>query len=65
LVEMSLRRPLTPAEIRCLVGAVGFQTEFVTGRTFGIRVRGEGLLLFHRATELLRALRACTSLKGS
>jgi transcription-repair coupling factor (superfamily II helicase) len=64
VAEMSLRRPLTPAEIRCLVGAVSFQTEFVTGREFGIRVRGEGLMLFHRTREVLQALEACTTVPG-
>jgi transcription-repair coupling factor (superfamily II helicase) len=56
VVEVLLRRPLTPAEIRRLVGALEFQVEFVTGRTFGLRVRGEGLSLFHRSRELLHAL---------
>jgi transcription-repair coupling factor (superfamily II helicase) len=64
VAELSLRRPLSPAEIRCLVGAVSFQTEFVTGREFGIRVRGEGLMLFHRTREVLQALEACTTVAG-
>jgi transcription-repair coupling factor (superfamily II helicase) len=61
VVEAMLRRPLSPGQIRDLVEALDFQVEFVTGRAFGLRVRGEGLSLFHRARELLRALTACLS----
>jgi transcription-repair coupling factor (superfamily II helicase) len=53
VVEMILRRPLKPHEIRGLVGSVGYQVEFMTGREFGLRLRGEGLLLLNRARELL------------
>jgi transcription-repair coupling factor (superfamily II helicase) len=56
VVEAMLRRPLKPTEIAKLVGEVDFQLEFVTGREFGLRVRGEGLSLFHRSRELLSAL---------
>jgi len=61
VVEMGLRRPLKPAEIRSVVGAVDFQIEFMTGRDFGLRVRGEGLSLFHRARAVLHALATCIS----
>ncbi|TMQ73378.1 MAG: transcription-repair coupling factor [Candidatus Eisenbacteria bacterium] len=61
VVEAMLRRPLKPTEIATLVAAVDFQVEFVTGREFGLRVRGEGLSLFHRSRELLRALAECLS----
>ena len=40
VAEIALRRP--PGHIRAVVGAVGFQVEFFTGREFGMRVRGEG-----------------------
>jgi hypothetical protein len=43
------------------VESLDFQVEFVTGREFGLRVRGEGLVLFHRSREMLRALAACLS----
>jgi transcription-repair coupling factor (superfamily II helicase) len=56
VVEMTLRLPLKPAEIRALVGAVRFQVEFMSGREFGLRTRGEGLVLLNRARELLDAL---------
>ena len=58
VTELVLRRPLKPQEIRTLVGMLGFQVEFVTGREFGLRVRGEGLVLLHRSRELLQALAA-------
>jgi transcription-repair coupling factor (superfamily II helicase) len=61
VAEMLLRRPLKPAEIRAVVESVDFQVEFVTGREFGLRVRGDGLSLFHRSRELLRALAECLS----
>src|SRR6185436_6289119 len=38
VAEIVLRRPLKPQEIRAVVGAVGFQVEFFTGREFGMRV---------------------------
>jgi len=58
VVEMSLRRPLKPAEIRAVVGAVRFQVEFMSGREFGLRVRGDGIVLLNRARELLEMLGA-------
>ena len=33
-----------------------FQAEFMSGREFGLRVRGEGILLLHRVRAALRAL---------
>ena len=56
VVEIALRRPLRPQEIRELVGAVDFQVEFMTGREFGLRVRGDGLQLLDRARRLLQKL---------
>jgi transcription-repair coupling factor (superfamily II helicase) len=56
VAEMTLRRPLKPDEIRTIVGALTFQVEFMSGREFGLRVRGEGLMLLNRARELLGAL---------
>jgi transcription-repair coupling factor (superfamily II helicase) len=64
VVEMTLRRPLKPDEIRAVVGAVRFQVEFMSGREFGLRTRGEGLVLLNRARELLQALEACTKVRG-
>jgi transcription-repair coupling factor (superfamily II helicase) len=58
VVELTLRRPLKPAEIRAVVGAVRFQVEFMSGREFGLRTRGEGLVLLNRARELLEMLGA-------
>jgi transcription-repair coupling factor (superfamily II helicase) len=56
VVEMMLLRPLRPQEIAGLVSTLTFQIEFVTGREFGVRVRGEGIALLHRARELLQIL---------
>jgi transcription-repair coupling factor (superfamily II helicase) len=53
VAEVTLRRPLKPGEIRALVGALGFQVEFLSGREFGMRVRGQGLVLLNRAREML------------
>jgi transcription-repair coupling factor (superfamily II helicase) len=64
VVELTLRRPLERGQIRDLVGALSFQVEFITGREFGLRVRGEGLSLFNRARVLLQALAACSSVAG-
>jgi transcription-repair coupling factor (superfamily II helicase) len=64
VVEMTLDRPLRPAEIRTVVGMLNFQVEFITGREFGMRVRGQGLVLLHRARELLQAIGACTRVAG-
>ena len=58
VIEMTLRRPLKPNEIRALVGAVRFQVEFISGREFGLRVRGDGLVLLNRARELLEMMGA-------
>ena len=56
VAEVQLRRPLKPQEIRTVVGAVQFQVEFFSGREFGLRVRGEGLSLLHRAKQLLEMI---------
>ena len=48
VAEMTLRRPLKPTEIQGLVGSLNFQVEFSPTR-FGVRARGEGLVLLHRA----------------
>jgi transcription-repair coupling factor (superfamily II helicase) len=56
VTELTLRRPLKPVEIRTVVGMLRFQIEFMTGREFGLRVRGQGLLLLNRTRELLEAL---------
>jgi transcription-repair coupling factor (superfamily II helicase) len=56
VAELTLRRPMRPDEIRALVGGVGFQVEFFSGREFGLRVRGTGLALLHRTREVLAAL---------
>ncbi|HUK64112.1 MAG TPA: transcription-repair coupling factor, partial [Dongiaceae bacterium] len=56
VVEVMLRRPLKPTEIRDLVGSLDFQVEFVTGREFGVRVRGQGIALLDRARRLLAQL---------
>jgi hypothetical protein len=61
---MMLRRPLKPEEIRAVVGSLHFQVEFMSGREFGLRVRGEGLLLLNRARGLLQALQACSKVAG-
>ncbi len=60
VAELSLRRPLTPAEIRAVVGRLNFQVEFFSGREFGLRVRGQDLALLNRARELLQAIEVCT-----
>jgi len=58
VIELTLRRPLKPGEIRALVGSVRFQVEFMSGREFGLRIRGDGLVLLNRARELLEMLAA-------
>ncbi|MFI5372380.1 MAG: TRCF domain-containing protein, partial [Candidatus Eisenbacteria bacterium] len=58
VVEIMLRRPLKPGEIHALVGALDFQVEFVTGREFGLRVRGRGIALLDRARRVLERLAA-------
>jgi transcription-repair coupling factor (superfamily II helicase) len=64
VVEMTLRRPLKPGEIRDLVGRLNFQVEFMSGREFGLRARGEGIVLLNRARELLQGLEGCTKVSG-
>src|SRR5439155_24889478 len=56
VAEVTLRRPLRPDEIKALVTGLDFQAEFFTGREFGLRVRGEGILLLHRVRAALQAL---------
>jgi transcription-repair coupling factor (superfamily II helicase) len=56
VVEILLRRALKPTEIRDLVGSLDFQVEFVTGREFGVRVRGQGIALLDRARRVLAQL---------
>ena len=56
VAETTLLRPLAPAGIRTVVGMLPFQVEFFTGREFGLRVRGEGLVLLNRVRALLEAL---------
>jgi len=61
VAELALRRPLKPDEIRHVVGLLGFQIEFFSGREFGLRVRGEGLVLLNHTREALQALAAATA----
>jgi len=58
VTEMILRRPLKPTEIRTVMGVLdrSVPIEFMTGREFGVRVRGEGILLLHRSRQALDAL---------
>ena len=56
VAEVTLRRPLRPDEIKSLVTGLDFQAEFFSGREFGLRVRGEGILLLHRLRAALTAL---------
>src|SRR5262245_23447974 len=56
VAEVTLRRPLRPDEIKALVTGLDFQAEFFSGREFGLRVRGEGILLLHRVRAALQAL---------
>ena len=65
LVEMTRREPLSPQDIRGLVGALGFQIEFATGREFTLRVRGEGLMLLHRSRETLEILAGLAALPAA
>ena len=58
VAEVTLRRPLRPDEIKALVTGLDFQAEFFTGREFGLRVRGEGILLLHRVRAALLVLAA-------
>src|SRR5205814_10473456 len=56
VAEVTLRRPLRPDEIKALVTGLDFQAEFISGREFGLRVRGEGILLLHRVRAALQVL---------
>src|SRR5262249_19650826 len=56
VAEVTLRRPLRPDEIKSLVTGLDFQAEFFSGREFGMRVRGEGILLLHRVRAALEVL---------
>ena len=56
VAEVTLRRPLRPEEIKAVVTGLDFQAEFFSGREFGLRVRGEGILLLHRLRGVLQAL---------
>jgi hypothetical protein len=58
VVEVTLRQPLHPKAIAGLVGSFNFQIEFMSGREFGMRVRGEGIALLNRARDLLLGLEA-------
>jgi transcription-repair coupling factor (superfamily II helicase) len=64
VAEITLRRPLRPAEIASVVGSLNFQVEFFSGREFGLRLRGADLVLLHRSRELLQAL-ARAAAKGA
>ena len=61
VTELQLKRHLKPQEIRAIVGAVPFQVEFFSGREFGLRVRGEGIVLLNRSRELLEMIAATTT----
>src|SRR5206468_12420131 len=56
VAEVTLRRALRPDEIKALVTGLDFQAEFFSGREFGLRVRGEGILLLHRVRAALLVL---------
>src|SRR5262252_2967044 len=56
VAEVTLRRPLKPDEIKALVTGLDFTAEFFSGREFGLRVRGEGILLLHRVRAALQVL---------
>jgi len=56
LAEVTLRRPLRPDEIKALVTGLDFPVEFFSGREFGLRVKGEGILLLHRVRAALQVL---------
>jgi transcription-repair coupling factor (superfamily II helicase) len=63
VVEVALRQPLHPKAIAGLVGSFNFQIEFMSGREFGMRVRGEGIALLNRARDLLQGLEATARAK--
>jgi hypothetical protein len=50
--------PLETRQEAGLVGSFNFQIEFMSGREFGMRVRGEGIALLNRARDLLLGLEA-------
>ncbi|MCC6650347.1 MAG: transcription-repair coupling factor, partial [Candidatus Eisenbacteria bacterium] len=56
VAEVTLRRPLKPGEIASVVGQLSFQAEFFSGREFGLRIRGEDLVLLNRTRDMLAAL---------
>ncbi len=62
VTEMTLRRPMRPDRIQALVRTLSFPLEFISGREFGIRVRGESIALLNRVRQLLETLAA---LEGS
>jgi transcription-repair coupling factor (superfamily II helicase) len=64
VVEAVLRQPLHPKAIAGLVSTFNFQIEFISGREFGMRVRGEGLALLNRARDLLSGLEAAGDVGG-
>jgi transcription-repair coupling factor (superfamily II helicase) len=65
VAEITLRRPLRPDEIKPLVTGLDFQTEFMSGREFGLRVKGEGILLLHRVRAALLALASSSREPGA
>jgi len=65
VAEVTLRRPLRPDEIKALVTGLDFQAEFMSGREFGLRVRGEGILLLHRVRAALLALARAGEASGT
>ncbi|HVP15092.1 MAG TPA: transcription-repair coupling factor [Terriglobales bacterium] len=65
VTELVLRRNLKPAEIRTVVGMLGFQVEFFTGREFGLRVRGQELALLNRTRDVLQALEESAKIAGA
>jgi transcription-repair coupling factor (superfamily II helicase) len=56
VAEVTLRRVLRPEELQALVTGLDFQVEFLSGREFGLRIRGQGLDLLHRTRAVLQAL---------
>ncbi len=61
VAEATLRRPLKPNEIQAVVTGLDFQAEFFSGREFGLRVRGKGVVLLQRMRELLQVLLRATT----
>jgi transcription-repair coupling factor (superfamily II helicase) len=56
VAELTLRQPLLPAAIQALVRSVSFQIEFLGGRDFGMRLRGEGIAMLNRLRQILEVL---------